>query len=178
MQPTQTETPHYNSRRERREAEVAAKIDPSLTRREMRAVERANVYLEGLQMMNARDLDNKKISPDAPLILDSDDAIIQNRLLSTYKSRVDERHWDTIHHLDKLWHVTQPTEEEAKEELATYVEDTPKERGIKLGQFISKRLFGARQNWLDRDTIRVKREHMQDMQHSQQNSQRHFKKAA
>jgi hypothetical protein len=207
MHPKQTEAPQYSSRRERHEAEAAKMIiDPALTRRESRALERANGYLAGLRRMNEAQISNHELFPDAPIfsIVDKNgndlfeapkpdgpkhgdtvdltyDLDVHENIIKAYQARVDNKDWGVIGELDDKWHRAQPSEYEAQTKFAEYELNDP-DRFKKIGNFVSRRVIGARQNWLNQVTARVKKrlffgsEDEEDVY--QDSAEEHYKKAA
>ncbi|MDB5160532.1 MAG: hypothetical protein JWO99_795 [Candidatus Saccharibacteria bacterium] len=193
MNPTQTETPQYNSRRERHQAEDRAQYGP--TRRELRKIERSNEYLESLRLTTEGHIANTERWPGNPIMsmVDArgnvlfdgesygrprdltDDLDTHLGIVGAYQTRVDNGDWNVINELDRHWHDAQPTEADAETKFAEYEENDP-QRVWKIGQFISRRIFGARQHWLNQRTEVVKHRMSYDYAHG--TDRQEYKKAA
>jgi hypothetical protein len=83
------------------------------------------------------------------------DLDIHEGIVGAYQARVDTHDWNVIQELDEKWHDLQPIEIEAEDLFNKYETNDP-QRIWKIGQFISRRIFGARQHWLNERTARAK----------------------
>lgn len=179
MKPTETNTPYpqYESHRGRHTAPhrgrhaAEPQADHGLTRRETRAIERAHEYLAKLRDTTNVHIQNKAFWPDAPIysavdkdgiflaegvkggtpVVLTEDLETNQGVIEAYQARVNKNDWGVIAELDEKWRNDQPTEKEAETKFAQY-ESTDPRRMLKIGQFISQRIFGARQHWLNQKT--------------------------
>jgi hypothetical protein len=190
MNPTEKETPQnqiFRKGRHQAGSHAQAVINETPLRelgprRQRRALERANDYLQNLHAVNVGNKKNREVWPNSPIMSSVDengnflfdvdfdtvkasepvdithDLDIHEGIISAYQARFNKRNWNAISELDQNWQNAQLSETKASDAFEKYEANDP-DRIEKIGAFISRRIFGARQHWINQRTAGIKRQY-------------------